>query len=275
MINNFKTYTMKNIFLLTVILMYLVSCEPIEDRDSLPEMKSEEQVADEINLKVENTFPGGNMIALSVDDGYQVHWETEGIDSFLSKDTIRLRSTGEKTIICHVLTKGGIVSIAKTIEVTSVPDLEEEPMAFLVGYFGDGQTWVYASDYDNGTLHWYLSAPYDWEEIWWAPLADGVTSKNGLEDELFFEKIDDKYSLTITPSPGADPVTGEFEFDTEQMLITLKDIDIPDDDNTFKNVFQVKVINENELVLFQDGAGAAQNSGWVWRFKRKGYKYLK
>lgn len=262
------------LFFLAVVSLGLASCDPIEDRDSLPPLKSPEEVANEVNLKVENTFPGGNIIALSVDDGYVVHWETEGIDSFKSKDTIRLRSTGEKTIIANVLTKGGIVSIPSTVEVTSVPNLVPEPLAFLIDYFGDGKTWVYASDYADGTLHWYLSAPYNWEEVWWKPLADGLTSEDGLEDELFFEKKDDKYYLTVTSHPGAEPVTGEFIFDADQMLLTVMDIEFPDTDHAYKDVFEVKVLNENELVLFQDEAGAARNTGWVWRFKRKGYKYL-
>jgi len=58
------------------------------------------------------------------------------------------------------------------------------------------------------------------------------------------------------------------------MLLTVINIEFPDMDNAYKDVFEVKVLNENELVLFQDGAGAARNTGWVWRFKRKGYKYL-
>ncbi|WP_016778776.1 hypothetical protein [Anaerophaga thermohalophila] len=266
---------MKNtVLFIFFFVILLVSCEPIEDRENLPRLESPEEVAQKVNLNVENTFPGGNIIALSVDDGYVVHWETEGIDSFKNKDTIRLRSTGEKEIICNIATKGGTVSISRTVEVTSVPDLVPEPLAFLVDYFGDGRTWVYASDYDDGTLHWYLSAPYDWQELWWAPLADGVSPEDGgLEDELFFEKIDDKYYLTVTSSPGEEPVTGEFFFDEEQMLLTLDGVEIPDGDHIYKNVFEVKVLNENELVLFQDEAGAAQNSGWVWRFKRKGYKY--
>ncbi len=266
---------MRNIILFIFLsAIFLISCESVEDREYLPQVEDAEVVAEKINLKVENTFSGGNIISLSVDDGYVVHWETEGIDSFKAKDTIRLRSTGEKEIVCNVATKGGKVSITRTVEVTSVPDLVPEPLAFLVDYFGDGRTWVYASDYANGTLHWYLSAPYSWEELWWAPLADGVKPEDGgLEDELFFEKKDDKYFLTVTSSPGADPVTGEFSFDEEQMLLTLDGVEIPDGDHIYKDVFEVKVLNQNELVLFQDEAGAAQNSGWVWRFKRKGFKY--
>lgn len=262
------------LFLFITLVVVLASCEPLEKSNSLPSLKSQEEVAKEVNLKVENTFPGGNIIALSVDDGIVVHWETEGIDSFKNQDTIRLRSKGEKTITANILTKGGIVKIPSTIEVTSVPNLVPEPFAFLIDYFGDGKAWVYASDYANGTLHWFLSAPYNWNEVWWAPLADGLTSKDGLEDELFFEKKGNKFFLTVTPHPGAEPIIGEFTFDIEKMLFTVINIEFPDMDNAFKDTFEVKVLNENELVLYQDEAGAARNTGWTWRFKRKGYKYL-
>lgn len=160
--------------------------------------------------------------------------EAEGINSFKTKDTIRLRTTGKKTIICNVLTKGGKVSIVRSVEVSSVPNLVEEPLAFLIDYFGDGKTWIYATDFSDGTQHWFLSAPYAWDEIWWLPIAEGVSSEDGFQTELFFEKMD----------------------------------------NAYKDTFSVKILNENELVLFQDGAGAAKNTGWTWRFKRKGFKYL-
>lgn len=262
------------LFILISLVLIITSCDPIEKRDSLPPLESLDEVANKVNLKVENTFPGGNIIALSVDDAYVVHWETEGINSFKNKDTIRLRSKGEKTIIANILTKGGIVSIPSTVEVTSVPDLISEPLAFLIDYFGDGKTWVYANDYADGTLHWFLSAPYNWEEVWWAPLADGITSEDGLEDELFFEKKGEEYLLTVTSYPGAEPITGHFQFDADLMLLKVIDIEFPDMDNAFKDVFEVKLLNENELVLYQNEAGAAQNSGWTWRFKRKGFKYI-
>lgn len=266
---------MKNIiFLLLATIVYFSSCDPIEDRDVLPPLEEAEKVAEQINLKVENTFPGGNIIALSVNDGFQVHWKTEGISSFKTKDTIRLRTTGEKTITCNVLTKGGIVSIDRTVEITSVPNLVDEPLAFLVDYFGDGKTWVYATDYGNGTLHWYLSAPYAWDEIWWLPIADGVSPKDGFQTELFFEKKENKLFLTVVKAPGDEPQVSEFLFNREQMTLTVLEDIFPGMDHAYKDTFEIKILNENELVLFQDGAGAAKNSGWVWRFKRKGYKYL-
>lgn len=266
---------MKNIMLLVVaIAVCFISCNPIENRDTLPSLENSEKVAKEINLKVENTFPGGNIIALGVNDGYQVHWEAEGVNSFKTKDTIRLRTIGEKIITCNVLTKGGKVSIVRSVEVTSVPNLVDEPLAFLIDYFGDGKTWVYATDFKDGTQHWFLSAPYAWNEIWWLPIADGVSSEDGFQAELFFEKIDDKLFLTVTNSPGEEPKVSEFFFNPAAMTLTVIEDIFPGMDHAYKDTFSVKILNENELVLFQDGAGAAKNTGWTWRFKRKGYKYL-
>lgn len=270
-----KSIIMKNIiylFITTTLLLF--SCDPIENRDTLPPLENPDKLAEAINLKVESTFPGGNIIALGIDEGFQVHWDAEGINSFKNKDTIRLRTIGEKNIICNVLTKGGIVSIKRTINVTSVPNLIEEPLAFLIDYFGDGKTWVYATDFSNGTLHWFLSAPYAWDEIWWLPIADGVVSEDGFQSELFFEKIDDKLFLTVVNSPGDEPQVSEFLFNPEEMTLTIVEDIFPGMDHAYKDTFQIKILNENELVLFQDGAGAAKNTGWTWRFKRKGYKYL-
>ena len=47
---------MKNIILLFVaVVVTLVSCDPIENRDTLPPLENPDRVAEMINLKVENT----------------------------------------------------------------------------------------------------------------------------------------------------------------------------------------------------------------------------
>lgn len=265
---------MKRIILFTAITFFaLISCDPIEDRDVLPSLEQPEKLAEKIHLTVENTFPGGNLIALSVDDGYQIRWSAKDINSFKNRDTIKLRLIGEHEIVCDVLTKGGIVSISRVVEVDSIPDLVEEPLAFLIDYFGEGKTWVYATDFGDGTLHWYLSAPYAWDEIWWLPISEGVEASDGFQAELFFEKKENHLSLTVTREPGAESQVSEFFFDSEAMTITLEEDIFPGTDNTYENTYNIEILNENELVLFQGGAGAAKNSGWVWRFKRKGFRY--
>lgn len=263
----------RTILFFTIVFFYFISCDPIEERDILPPLEQPEELAERIHLTVENTFPGGNMIALSVDEGYQIRWSAKDIYSFKNKDTIKLRSIGKHEVICDVLTKGGIVSISRMVEVHSIPDLVEEPLAFLIDYFGEGKTWVYATDFEDGTLHWYLSAPYAWDEIWWLPISEGVEPSDGFQAELFFEKTEDRLFLKVTGEPGAVPEVSEFLFDSEAMTITLEVDIFPGTDNTYENIYNIEILNENELVLFQDGAGAAKNSGWVWRFKRKGFRY--
>lgn len=258
------------------MMIFISSCNPIEDRDSLPPVRSAEEVANDINLEVKNVTPGSNKIVLSVSDGNIVEWEVDGIFSFNTTDTVKLTSIGTKDVYCNVVREGGIVRIKKEVEVTILEGLLPDPLSFLVGSFGDGETWVYANDYGNGTLHWYLSSPTDWKEVWWAPIADGANSADGFEDQLFFKRIDGINYLEITTTPGAQPKKSEFEFDEDNMTITLKDMDICDYDFVFVDnvrVYQIKLLNKNELVLFQDIAGNSKDLGWVWRFKKKGFRY--
>ncbi|GET35168.1 hypothetical protein PbJCM13498_40310 [Prolixibacter bellariivorans] len=268
---------MKKIFIFLFVTMLIASCDPIEDRDSLPVLKSADEVAQEIDLKVESVTPGSNEIAVSVKDGSIVLWKADGLSSFETTDTLKLTSLGKKDIICDVVTDGGTVSIQREVEVTVLEGLVPEPLSYLVGSFGDGVTWVYATDYGDGTQHWYLSSPTNWEELWWSPVADGTNpADGGFEDELFFSRADDVNTLKITTSPGAEPKSSEFEFDADNMTITLKDMDLCDYDYVFVpdvRTYEIKLLNENELVLFQDCAGSAKNLGWVWRFKKKGYRY--
>ena len=257
-------------------MICISSCDPIDDRDFLPAVKSAEEIAGDINLEVKNITPGSNKIILSVDNGNIVQWEVEGLTSYKTADTIKLTSTGTKDVFCNVVSPGGIIRIKREVEVTVVEGLVSIPLSYLVGSFGDGETWVYASDYGDGLSHWYLSSSTNWEELWWSPLADGTDAENGLEDELLFKITDGVNYLEISPEPGAEPEKSEFEFDADNMTITLKNMNLCDYDYVFVDdvkVYQIKLLNKNELILFQDCAGASKNLGWVWRFKKKGFRY--
>jgi len=264
---------MKKLFIYFVVVICISSCNPIEEMDSLPPVESEEEVATEIGLEVNQISPGSNEIALYVKDGNIVLWEVDGQSSYNTTDTVKLTSTGTKDVYCNVVREGGIACIKREVEVTIVQGLVPTPLSYLVGFFGDGETWVYASDYGNGTLHWYLSSPTNWESAWWCPIADGVIpADGGFEDQLLFERIDGINYLEITPTPGAESIRSEFEFDEDNMTITLKDMDICDYDFVFVEdirVYQIKLLNKKELVLFQDVAGSNMNCGYVWRFKKK------
>lgn len=70
--------------------------------------------------------------------------------------------------------------------------------------------------------------------------------------------------MNVVNSPGDEPQVSEFLFNPEEMTLTIVEDIFPGMDHAYKDTFQIKILNENELVLFQDGAGAAKNTGWTW-----------
>lgn len=103
----------------------------------------------------------------------------------------------------------------------------------------------------NGTLHWFLSAPYAWDEIWWLPIADGVVSEDGFQSELFFEKIDDKLFLTVVNSPGDEPQVSEFLFNPEEMTLTIVEDIFPEWTMLIKTLSRLKYLTRMNQYYFK------------------------
>ncbi|MDD4632756.1 MAG: hypothetical protein PHQ77_10955, partial [Proteiniphilum sp.] len=137
-----------------------------------------------------------------------------------------------------------------------------------IGNLGQGVTWVYAKDHPTGSF-WGMVASYDWEEFWWFPDYTGETFDN---------------EFTFTYDKGftfiQDGVKGTFKLNPSTMELTLNnphlhmyDLDMGQGQDVMDaGIFQIKVLNENELVLLQKYPADA-GYDWIWRFKRKGYTY--
>lgn len=261
---------MKYIGLIIISLMILASCEPIDDRESLESTTSASAELDKIT--VIGFTEGSNKVILANNSKVTGRWNHDFGVSNKKNDTVIFATFGEKIFEFLAATDAGIIKVEKTVTVSQIDTELPAPLSYLVGSLGKGITWVYAEDYPDSD-HWGMVADYDWTEWWWTPdLDDG--NENGYTDEVTFD-LNGAPHFTIVEKEGDDPKAGTFNFSAADMTLTLPDLSICDKlGENFVHEdkdYQVVVLNENELVLFQPYSDAGH--AWIWRFKRKGYSY--
>jgi len=258
---------MKKQIIFLAILSVFASCEPIDDRDALPAELTAEQIEKQVVIDVRSTDTDGNQIVLENKSKFSGQWNHPFGVSNRKNDTIVVLP-GSYTVSFIATTDAGLVTVEKNIVVKKITHELIAPYSYLVGKYGEGVTWVYAKDHPSGNF-WGMVADYNWEEFWWFPDNTGESF-----DNEFTFAFDNGFAFT------QDGVKGNFSFDSGSMELTLTDPHLHMDHYDQgqgqavmdAGKFQVKVINENELVLLQkypSGIGY----DWIWRLKRKGYVY--
>lgn len=258
---------MKKYILFILVMSVFASCEPIIDRDELPAPLTAAQINEQIQISVTATVADGNQLVLSNKSPFAGKWEHPLGVSLRKNDTI-IVLPGKHKIQFTATTGGGLVVIEKEIEVKNITHDLASPLAELIGKKGEGVDWVYATDHPSGN-YWGMVAPEDWTEFWWMPDDSG----SDFENEFRFA-YENGFVFT------QDGVKGTFKFLSGSMLMTLTnphlhlyDVDQGQGEAVMNaGVFQVKVLNENELVLVQKYP-VDLGYDWMWRFKRKGYEY--
>lgn len=259
---------MKKLFLyIFIIAVIMASCEPINTRDELSTQFTEQQLKEQIVIDVTASEPGGNQIIVHNNSNFAGRWVFPTGTSNRKTDTIVMFPPGSYTILFNATTDAGIVTVEKKITIDKLTHNLTPPYSYLIGNLGQGVTWVYAKDSPNGNF-WGMVADYNWEEFWWFPDYTG-------------ESFDNEFTFTYDNGFTfiQDGVKGTFQLNPSTMELTLKnpylhmyDLDMGQGDEVmYGGKYQIKVLNENELVLLQKYPGTGYD--WIWRFKRKGYVY--
>lgn len=246
----------------------LAACEPINTRDELSAPLTEQQIKEQIVIDVRATVPGGNQIIVENKSMYGGRWVFPTGTSNRKTDTIVMFPPGSYTIQFNATADGGIVTVGKEITIEKLTHDLTPPYSYLIGNLGQGVTWVYAKDHPDGSF-WGMVADYDWEEFWWFPDYTG-------------EKFDNEFTFTYDNGFTfiQDGVKGTFKLNPSAMELTLTnphlhmyDLDMGQGKDVMDaGIFQIKLLNENELVLVQKYP-AGTGYDWIWRLKRKGYVY--
>jgi len=281
--------TIKSIYIIIGLSLLMASCNAIEENYSLGDVLSEQEVLD--GISVMNEKSGNNKIVLENNlDGIAGVWDY-GTGTSSSKMAEVIVPPGTYDVKFTALCRGGVVTVSKTLEVTTVEYELDAEWTYLCGSPEDGgKTWVWATGnplmgnggtsalFGNGSE--FMQGPE-----WWKGDAAEL-GEEGLYDEMEFTYtgvtlIDKSNESTIEATEsgrftldnktkeidGGNAIEGYLELPFLPMGMEL------DDASKFPNPLKFEIIklNENEMTLRQRGTGG----GWgiIYLLKRKGYEY--
>ncbi|PCH52841.1 MAG: hypothetical protein COC22_03505 [Flavobacteriaceae bacterium] len=264
---NLKLIKMKKIsYLLIVVTMLIVSsCEP--QMDDIPSI-GEPPVGD---FTIDNT--DSNNLIFNAPEGYLYSWDFNGAapSSNQQSVTVNYPFAGDYEVKLTLSGKGGSTIINKVVSVTTNdPAVGQKPVLKELTGSGFGKTWVYDTTNQDG--YFYMTANYDWEEFWWQPADDGDIPA-GVNSELTFD-LQGGFNYSLVDNSSGSEMIGNFILDAENMTITFLNSNLPDfedenlnPDRFDNNVYQIKILTDGSLLLWQDQQN--DDYAWAWRFKPK------
>lgn len=292
---------MRNLIYITIaLLMLLVACETIEDRQELGPVVT----ADQINLEVYGSTPGGNQIILvNHTPEYGGVWRFGTTRSPKETDTLQVSYLGVDSIKFDAITDGGIVTVIKPYEVTNINLPPFPEWILLAGSTKAGKTWVW--DFNSSKLKgfgpWgpgsYLST--DIVPTSGTQSADGSDYEGTQDDEMTFDLNNNAANFTlVTHNTGkkglaAGTYKGIFKFEVKAAnqkartdgslwsvgIIKLSSGDKPSisrgyslsENNKKITDFYVCSITEDELILgyMPKASTGLGDAAQYWVFKAK------
>jgi hypothetical protein len=261
-----KIYKKINMLLVGVML-FLSSCEPIEDRD---ELKNTTDI-NGVELIATQNSAGGNKIKLTMNTpGITGHWdyglgkaftdEVEFIYPIPGKSTF----TFNGTLGAEFFTK----SIDVQVDVLDSP-LDQDWYDLVSNETSAGQTWVFNGTGGDNGMWWYMSPPNDpanYTTAWWN--AGGTCCPPSDVGGTMKFDLDGGANYTYASSPGATPVSGSFNLDIPNQTLQISGANILGAEEPRGNPdgkYKIISLTETELILYVDNN--AGGTGWTWIFK--------
>lgn len=277
-----KIYKILSLLVVTAILA--VSCEPIEERDSL----SNSFDPNAIELSVEQNPPGSNKFTLKMNTkGVMGYWDYVVGQKNTDEVEVVFPVTGTHTFTFNVhnqymtdgtpssKTTGTTASI--DVNITQLDVRLDDKFYHLAGETAAGKTWVFAGAPWDGNLWWYMAAPYNWEEIWWNAAGECCPPANSdfvmdAAAEINFTLLGD-YTYTLD---GASSEGVKWAFNDDLTAFTITDpTKIPGYQNEWGEPranadgrYEVKELTAERMVLYTSET-IQGGTGWIWVFVPK------
>lgn len=252
-----------NIYL-SLVMLAMIACDPIEDRDAMPSPMNKSQ----LDFSVEQNPDRPNELFLrSSTEGAIAFWDYEvGVSNEPNVDVL-IPFEGEFWVKYYAYS-GGVPTVDSSM--VSLPQDEEyfnDPIWDLLTNGSDGKTWVWATGNPVGPLMGI--GPLDinnWNPFggfeWW--------NTTDVEEGKFILDLNKGFNYTkITPDATQK---GKFSVYEENGITYIKfqgpKMLNQEGDNT-QSLYGISKINENELVLNQ--LYLADNSQRTYYFKKEGF----
>jgi len=217
------------------------------------------------------------------DKGFIYHWDM-GNGQLIAPGRDTATSyypfSGTYKVVCTVYGEGAQQTEAATtftVDKTD-PSIATKPVWKELTGGGAGRTWVYNTDPATGTPDYCFQTTndlVDYPDNWkpansWGQCVRITPDING---EMVFD-LKDGINYTYHHEAGDEGVKGTFILNTDKMTITIINpyildhaIDCTQPDANATGVYEIKLLTDDEMVLWQDQKDGT--TGWSWSFKRK------
>ncbi len=270
---------MKNIKYISILLVLALfsACSPsIEVRDlpaNLPET----------DVTVDSSDPNQPILSVNDETVFTANWDF-GSGILLQGKEVKgfFPMKGDYAYTLTLMNGAGSSTVEGSVNVeSSNPSMVYDIPAFkaLVGNEGDGgKYWVYDQAVPGGGDVCFMTANYDWAEFWWNPYGSDGDPLPGALNEIKFD-LEGAFNFTRYSTKDEEAEKGNFVLDIKNMTIQFVDANIPDYDEancdpdvTATGVYNIKVLNDYELLLWQDQSTINPDDfdyGWSWKFKAR------
>jgi hypothetical protein len=279
---------MKKIFYITltfVLAVFLLSCEPVEKRESAGALAS----ASQIHLTATNTTTvkgkkGNQIVVENATPQFFGRWDLLVRPSYKTKDTVLMPFIGKVTIPFTGISDGGTVPTSIDVTIDTADHPVDPAFALLAGTSSAGKTWVW-SDGPNRFAMTGGSA----NDVWWSlsiadiisnSVAEGAYSElkfdlNGKANCTLYPKKNDplavvpglagSFIINLTSSPKTLTISGDSHIPGWNFRIGAADAK----DNPIINgqVYDIVSLTDTELKLWMKLPATGQ--GWLWVFMPK------
>lgn len=271
-----------------IILVFLASCNPIDDRDSLGQKATLSQIKLTVTHTTSNTSGklGNEFIVTNLTPQYGGQWDLLVKKSNNVTDTVALPFLGKFTFVYYATTAGGVIMDSIPIQVDTI-DRPTNPIFNFISGGGTGRTWVWGINNPESTNHivWGVGPNNDANNagpVWWGVPHD-ATFKSQSIDSLGTMTFDLIGGANYTKVENGVTSHGNFAISgTGKSPVSIGQITFTGGTTILRGIsqndgqiivyqFDIVKSNDNELELGYPDHNAGES--WYWVFKQQGYSF--
>lgn len=264
-----------NYMALIMLLASVFSCEIQEDSiEAIGEGPSNGSIL------IDESNPYKPIFTVSSDNGFIYHWDMGNGQKLEGKEvTSYYAFSGTYNVTCIVYGAGAKnIVINQEFNVgTTDPSIANQAVWKELTGSGLGKTWVYDTNTETGVPSYCYQTtgdletyPEGWTLGWGWGQCVGITPD--IKGEMIFD-LNGGINYTYHQTASDTGIKGTFILDAENLTLTIvdpyildHDIDCTNTAATSKGVYNIKLLTDDQMVLWQN---QGNGTGWSWRFKRK------
>ena len=262
-------------------LIFLFSCEP--QADKIGKIAPPPSNA---SIVIDATDPYNPYFSAVADNGFICYWDFGNGQKLVGPQKVSSYYPFPNTynVSCNIYGEGGQgpVKAETTFTVaTTDPTVVNKPIFKELTGGGAGRTWVYNTDPATGIPDYCYQTTNDladYPDNWMPSASWGQCTRitPDINGEMVFDFNGGSINYTYHHVAGDEGVKGTFVVNGADKTITIVDpfildyaIDCTNSAATATGVFEIKLLTDDLMVLWQDQKDGG--TGWGWSFKRKGY----